>query len=139
MMPADEDAFIVTPGGNVCGELIELAVFELIADLKMKGLAERFDGEAWTMALLGIRRGVKGIEQQRFGINAEGLEVRYISFRALMPGRGKISTRIRFLGVTDDEDNGVFRGAKVCDGSSGFSRGFREAGDWATQRQQCAG
>lgn len=139
MMPADEDAFFVMSGGYVRGELPKLAVFELIVDLKMKGLAEWFDGEARAMTSFAVRRGVEGIEQQGFGVNAERLEVRYISFRALVSGGGQIGSGVQFLGMTDNEDDGVFWSAEVCDGGNSFSVRFGEAGDRKTERQQCAG
>lgn len=139
VMPADEEVLFMVPGGNVRGKLPKLAVFELIADLQMKSLAERFDGEAGAMTLFGVSRGIEGVEHKRFGVHAERLEIRDISLGALTSGGRQIRPGVWLLSVAYNENDRVFRRAKVSNGIASECGRFGETGDRNAQCQQPGG
>ena len=108
VMPADLNVGAGRMGLDFLGQLLKLAVVEPAVILEPERFGKRFESEPRAMAVAGIRSSEQVVQFQRLSVNLVTFEVANVSRRAGIANGRQSVAGVRFFGVPDDQNDGVF-------------------------------
>ena len=113
MMPNNQNVLTAGLTFDLVDQFVEMVVFEPVIDFETKRLGSRLCGEQGTMAIPTVLAGEDGVQLQRSPVDCEIFEIISIRFGAFDSERRQATTIIRFLGVADDQNDGVLQAARI--------------------------